>query len=384
MHKKIIIVGGGPAGLYLAFKLAKAGVDVLILEKDKWPRYKACGGALSEKSMHILSKENIYLNNNLINSEINNFNFRFNFKESFAINYQGKAIKLTNRKEFDDYLKNKAVELGAKFKDQTEVKYISQSNKKIFLYTNETEYSADIIVGADGANSITTKNFNFHSNYFIKNRGAALEAEIFTNDINYLKNNEIIIDFGQIPDGYAWIFPKNNQLSIGLGSLKFNKIKLKQKLYNYLKQLKIDYNKSNIFIKGHLLPTYSKRLDIKRSGENFLLVGDAAYLADAFIGEGIYFALLSAEIAAKIIIKHINNNNYSLKNYELELQKNMLNELEYAEKLALLFYNQTHLVQKVLRLRPDLLKEFIDAVQGKSSYSELFNLFNLLKLIFRK
>lgn len=384
MQKKIIIVGGGPAGLYLAFKLAKAGVDVLILEKDKFPRYKACGGALSEKSIDILSKDDILLNKNLIKSEIERFKFRFDFKESFDINYQGKAIKLINRKNFDDYLKNKAVELGAEFKDQSEVSSLYKNNNKIFLYSSDTEYFADIIVGADGANSITAKKFNIYSDSFLKNRGAALEAEIFNNDINYLKNNEIIVDFGQILDGYAWVFPKKDQLSIGLGSLKFNKIKLKQKLNNYLKQLDIDYNKSNIFIKGHPLPTYSKRLDIKRSGENFLLVGDAAYLADAFIGEGIYFALLSADIAAKTIIKHLNNNNYSLKNYELELQKNMLNELVYAEKLALLFYNQTQLVKKVLRLRPDLLKEFIDAVQGELSYSELFNLFNFLKMIFKK
>jgi geranylgeranyl reductase family protein len=384
MQKKIIIIGGGPAGLYLAFKLAKAGVDVLILEKDKFPRYKACGGALSEKSIDILSKNDILLNKNLIKSEIERFKFRFDFKESFDINYQGKAIKLINRKNFDDYLKNKAVELGAEFKDQSEVSSLYKNNNKIFLYSSDTEYFADIIVGADGANSITAKKFNVYSDSFLKNRGAALEAEIFNNDINYLKNNEIIVDFGQISDGYAWVFPKKDQLSIGLGSLKFNKIKLKQKLNNYLKQLDIDYNKSNILIKGHPLPTYSKRLDIKRSGENFLLVGDAAYLADAFIGEGIYFALLSADIAAKTIIRHLNNNNYSLKNYELELQKNMLSELGYAEKLALLFYNQTQLVKKVLRLRPDLLKEFIDAVQGELSYSELLNLFNFLKMIFKK
>lgn len=384
MQKKIIVVGGGPAGLYLAFKLAKAGADVLILEKYRWPRYKACGGALSEKSINILSKGNISLKNNLIKSKIRKFKFRFDFKESFDINYQGKAIKLINRKKFDDYLKKRAVELGAEFKDQSEVKSLYQKGKKVILNTQETEYSADLIVGADGANSITAKSFNAYSDDFLKNRGTALEAEIFNNDINYLNNNEIIVDFGLIPDGYAWSFPKTDQLSIGLGSLKFNKIKLKEKLFNYLNQLEIDYSKSNLFLKGHLLPTYSKNLEMKRSGENYLLIGDAAYLADAFIGEGIYFALLSAQIAAETIIKYLNNNKYSLKNYELELQENMLNELESAEKLALLFYNQTHLVKKVLRLRPDLLKEFIDAVQGESSYSELFNLFNFLKMIFRK
>jgi geranylgeranyl reductase family protein len=383
MQKKIIIIGGGPAGLYLAYKLAKNAVDVTVLEKYKWPRYKPCGGALSEKSINLLSEEKIYLNNNLIKSKINKFKFRFDFKESFNINYKGKAVKLINREKFDDYLKNIAVEMGAEFKDQAEVKSIYKKGKKVILNTPKSSYNADIIVGADGANSITAKCFNAYHDSFLKYRGAGLEAEIFNENLKLLKNDEIIVDFGQIKNGYSWAFPKNNQTSIGLGNLRYNKINLKEKLYNYLNKLEIDYNKNNIFFKGHLIPAYSKKFKIKRSGENYLLVGDAAYLADAFIGEGIYFALLSAEIAAEAIIDHFNNKKYSLQNYELQLQKQVLHELESAEKLALIFYNSNLLIKKVIRKRPDLIKEFIDVVQGESSYSEFLNLFNFFKKILK-
>ncbi len=51
----VIVVGAGPSGSTTAYELAKAGMSVLMLEKEKFPRYKPCGGGLSLKIERILS-----------------------------------------------------------------------------------------------------------------------------------------------------------------------------------------------------------------------------------------------------------------------------------------------------------------------------------------
>lgn len=384
MNKKITIIGSGPAGSYLAYNLALNNQEVLLLEKDSWPRYKACGGALSEKSLKLLADKNIRLTEDIIKNRVKKFVFRFDYTSVFQTEYQGEPFKLVDREKFDDFLLKKAVEAGAEFKAGNEIKFIEDKNGEIILKADCGNYHSDIIVGADGANSLTASAFNAYPDNIHKYKGTALESEIYHNEDKYyqkyIEENNIIVDFGQLDNGYAWVFPKEDQLSLGLGNLKFMKSSLKSKFFDYLARLKLSYKAENIFLKGHPIPCYSKDAQIKRAGENYILVGDAAYLADAFIGEGIFYALKSAELAAESIIEHLESKT-ELSLYNQKIETELGDELTAAEKLANIFYNQQNLVKKVISLRPDLLKEFLDAVQGKSSYQELSSVFNFIKKV---
>jgi len=387
LNYDIIVVGSGPAGAYLAYKLADFGADVLILEKNKWPRYKACGGVVSEKTINLLKKENIELPDKLIKNRVKNFIFRFNFIDNYETNYNGPSVKLTNRKIFDDYLLNQAVKKGAHFLDSSEVKNIYKDEKLIRAEAASKSYRAKMIIGADGANSLVAKAFNAYPNRIKENKGTALEAEIYhysgVEFFDYIKENKIIIDFLEIEKGYAWIFPKKDQLSIGLGSLVFEKMNLKNMLFEYLRKIRIETDPDDIFLRGHLLPTFSEKKRIIRAGESYLLIGDAAFLADAFIGEGIYSALKSADLAFKSIIQKLEDADQDLRIYESELNKKLIPELTAAEKLSEIFYKRRKYVQKILKVRPDILDEFLAAVQGESSYSELSSLFSFLKKVFK-
>ena len=145
MNYDIIVVGSGPAGAYLAYKLADFGADVLILEKNKWPRYKACGGVVSEKTINLLKKENVELPDKLIKNRVKNFIFRFNFIDNYETNYNGPSVKLTNRKIFDDYLLNQAVKKGAHFLDSSEVKNIYK-DESIVKVQDQNRYSKPLLL----------------------------------------------------------------------------------------------------------------------------------------------------------------------------------------------------------------------------------------------
>jgi len=92
--------------------------------------------------------------------------------------------------------------------------------------------------------------------------------------------------------------------------------------------------------------------------------------------------LKSAELASESLLEHLENKT-ELTVYNQKIEDELGSELAAAERLAHIFYNQQSLVKKVISVRPVLLKEFLDAVQGRSSYQELSNIFNFIKKVLK-
>ncbi len=374
---RVIVIGAGPAGSWLAYKLAKNNIDVLILEKESWPRYKPCGGALSNKTVKLLKDNNIVLPDNIIENVVNNFNFRFYFQKSINYNYKGQGIKLVDRNKFDDYLLKLAKEAGAEFKSEEKVINVDIYKNEVLVVTERNRYKCEIIAGADGANSKTSYLLDLLPDKISANKGMAVEMEIDDTEdiyIDRLNREELLIDFGFIPAGYAWVFPKKNHLSIGLWTQPGEKVDFKDELKKYLSRLNIPYREDfgNFFYRGHPIPFNGKAArNIKVGGKRFLLVGDAAYFADPFVGEGIYYACLSAELAAETIIECYTNNTLDLSSYRERVKQELYLRFEVIEKLANIFNNELNYFKKILSIKPSLIGIFLDVIQGKYSYHKL-------------
>ncbi|MFW6268949.1 MAG: geranylgeranyl reductase family protein [Bacillota bacterium] len=376
MKAEVIVIGAGPAGSWLAYNLAKNEVNVLILEKESWPRYKTCGGAVSKKTLDLIEEKDIKLPDFIVNNKVNKFEFRFDYEDSFSFNYEGKGIHLVNRDKFDDFLLQKACQAGAIFKNKEEVIDISILDKKVEVITENNSYECEIIVGADGANSRISNLLNLAPDNISLNKGNTIELELKYENLEDipLDKDKILIDFGLIPVGYGWVFPKKNQLSIGLGHLKqVGKINLRKKINNYLKNLNINIKPDNLIYRGHPLPVFGDvSREIKMAGRRFLLIGDAAHLVDPMIGEGIYYACLSAELAAEVILKRINKYNYDLSLYKTLVEAELYSKFSSARKLADLFYNNYGYFKNFISLKPELLNIFLEVVQGNSSFEKIF------------
>ncbi|WP_159429918.1 NAD(P)/FAD-dependent oxidoreductase [Halarsenatibacter silvermanii] len=373
MDSEVIIIGSGPAGIWLAYNLAQSDIEVLILEKEPWPRYKACGGAISGKTLELLHNKKIYLPDSVVRNTINKFTFNYNLQECNTFSCQGQGIKLVNRKNFDDFLLKQSCKAGANFYDKEKVIDIEISKNMVEVFTEENSYKGKIVVGADGAWSKTGNILNLYPENIKNNMIMAVELELFKNDTDYQRNNRIEIDIGFIPGGYVWIFPKKNRLSIGLGTNRTGNINLTKQLFAYLRQKKISYSKDDIFYKGYPIPLAGNRLkNIKMAGNRFLLIGDAAYLADPLVGEGIYNACFSAEIAANTIIKFISGEKNSLLQYQKHIEDQLYFQLKSAAELANIFYKNSEIFKEFMSYDSELFKEFFDVIQGRSIYSELF------------
>lgn len=384
MKKNLIIVGAGAAGSAAAYLSAKAGLDTLIIEKEKWPRYKACGGALSARTTKILKKHNIELGKDIITKEIDKFKFSFTKKIGYELKYNKTPIKLVNRKYFDDFLLKKALASGAELIDENQVLKIEEFKDNVLIESEKSTYQCKYLIAADGANSKISYYLNPDRKKIKSYKGIAIEAEIERNKLtNDNFEDQILIDFKYLNNGYAWLFPKQKHLSIGIGSMKLKKLNIKEIFYNYLSDLDIEVDENQYLLQAHPIPVYSKKVKIKRGSKRILLAGDAANLADAFIGEGIFYALASGFAAAETVIESNDDKFLISQNYQNKLESTIFSELRAAEKTAGLFYNNQKIVQLILNRRKDLLINVMDAVQGIKSYNELSNLFNFLKMLLK-
>ena len=104
----VIIVGAGPAGSFLAYKLSNQGISVLLLDEETFPRYKICAGGLSKKTYDILLSENINVEN-IVEKKVRKGLFvrneKFTFRES-----EEDLIYMIYRSEFDNFLMKMAVD----------------------------------------------------------------------------------------------------------------------------------------------------------------------------------------------------------------------------------------------------------------------------------
>ncbi|NHJ31388.1 MAG: NAD(P)/FAD-dependent oxidoreductase [Asgard group archaeon] len=304
MKADVIVVGSGPAGTTVGRKIASAGFDVLIIEKEAYPgKNKACGGAVSS---YCFSK--LKLPRKIIERVTNRIILHFPEK-IYEIDSKS-SITLFNRENFDRMLANKATEKGARLLVSTLAYDIARNCGKSVVFCKniskgeKTEVHASLTIFADGTNTLAEKKIGIGFKTSSDSAALAavydLEGEKTSNDsLDFFISDEIS------PFGYGWIFPKKNAINVGVVCLVS---KLKHEIKHYLESFLVSQN-----LDSHEIISYGSRLIPQSIGrkiqdDNIMVVGDAAGTADPITGAGISNAIENAEIAAEVAIKALNNN----------------------------------------------------------------------------
>jgi geranylgeranyl reductase family protein len=283
----VAVIGAGPAGSATAIRLARGGAKVLLVDRARFPRDKPCGGGLTLRAVRQLPVDPTPV----VEHEVDRMEFRLGWRSHFQRRGRlGPFVLMTQRRRLDHYLVEQAVAAGAEFRDGVKVKLEAATAACPSLLVDGGSVSAEVVVGADGANGISARALGLGGPI---THGVAYEGNAAFEE-RY--RGLAVIELGTIPGGYGWIFPKGDHVNVGVGGWESEGPKLRTHLAELCRRHGID-GAALESVRGHRLPLRRSGFVTAR-GRN-LLVGDAAGLVDPLTGDGMYEAFVSARLASE-------------------------------------------------------------------------------------
>jgi len=349
----VIIVGSGPAGATAAYFLGQTGLKVLVLDKAKVPRYKACGGGLSE---HVLRAHFPFSFEPVIESRVSSVSFALG-RRTLTQALGNQAVCTVMRDRFDAHI---LAHSQAEVHTGEAVRSVRETDVGVVVETQGgARYDGRYLIGADGSNSVVARSLGLRRH---KITAAAIEAEIpAPGEVLSRFGSSLLFIFGEVRMGYLWIFPKAAHLSVGIGALRPRPGELQAVLRRVMARYGLDL--SGIPLHGHPIPVFLGGEPVA-TGRS-LLVGDAAGLADPLTGEGIRLAIKSGRMAAEAILAE------TPAKYARELRRRIGRCHEAGLALTWLFYHFPGVCLALGARNPFVTEAFADMLADRTDYPEV-------------
>ncbi len=368
-----IVIGAGPAGSTAACLLAQSGFHVLMLDKHVFPRHKLCGGLLTRKTVRLLedlfhTSPDLLKSKRIIADQSTRYGVNLHNRSRFRGDLQY-PFYFVDRRVYDAFWLNMACESGAEFRSGEKVITLDLPNNRVVTATGR-HYSGRFIIGADGALSRLRRLLVAGGYIASKHKpGLATTMEtIVSARLAPSLPDYPLIYFGGIRWGYAWCFPRQDLRILGICGLNHKTGKpLKRAMAQFLQS--VHMSPANIgTVKSHALP-YGNYLNQPGSG-NVLLVGDACGLADPLLGEGIYYAHKSGQLAASAVMQALHSSRNAFRLYRHYLSEKIIPELKFVRIARSMIFSlpgswPARVLSFILKLNPRRCEE---TIQGQRSY----------------
>jgi geranylgeranyl reductase family protein len=372
----VIVIGAGVAGSSAAFHLVNAGLNVLVLEKEKLPRYKTCGGGVIKRAAELLP----FSIDPVVEQKLSRVDIFDHENNLHLIEERRDPVTfMVMRADFDNFILSKAVEKNAVVHDESEVIGLENFRDYVNVKTRNDNFRARFVIAADGATGISAKCLGVKNNLV---KIPALEIETIVNEnISNLYNAAARFDYGLIPFGYAWVFPKKEHLSIGAAFMKKTNQSLHIWLDKYFDILGIQ--EKDILAKekhGYLIPLALKRGSC--CSGRVLFAGDALGLADPITAEGISYAIESGQLAAAALIES-KPESASVRQMYNEKLNGLYKELNSAKFLSYFVFGPNWIRKFVFKHYGKRLSELMtDIITNEKTYGSLvYNPMSYIKLL---
>ncbi len=324
-----VVVGCGPAGNTVAYRLAAAGVRVLMVEREALPRHKVCGGGLSRKTLRELP----FPVDPVVEREITGVYIACRGLQPIYLRREGIGA-MVQRSAFDGFMTAKAVEAGATLWERCAFQRYESRDGLVTVHTDRGPVRARVLVAADGVHSPVRKQLYPSARPRLV---PAIEALLVpaAGVLEQLGEN-CIFDLGIIPAGYAWVFPKRDHLNVGLYRFakRRDNLAMKALLDGFIDRYRILRDRSDARVKAFVIPV--RPVAARLAKDNVMLVGDAGGVGEAFYGEGIYYAVKSANLAAAAVSSYLVGRG-ALSNYD-RMMRGLRRDLFFSRLTARLFY----------------------------------------------
>jgi geranylgeranyl reductase family protein len=359
-----LIVGAGPAGAWTAFRLARGGARVGIIDGSH-PREKPCGGGITGRALAIVRPA--VDPQALASVAIGTATFTHRDRTA-QVRLQPDhpdypALVVAGRRELDGALLAAAVAAGAELIPQRATE-IRNGQGRWSVATRNDRFDASWLIGADGANSLVRRqvlrpfsrsDLSIAAGYFVRGHSA----------------RDIVVEFEDDPPGYLWAFPRPDHLAIGICAQADEGTSpvLSRRVQRWIGA----HIGAGAPVERYSWPIPSlgeRTLQRERpAGARWMLVGDAAGLVDPITREGIYFALRSADFAADALLAASG----AAERYCSRVRADIHTELVRAARLKARFFQPQFIALLVgaLSRSPRIRAVMADLVAGQQTYRGL-------------
>ncbi len=285
--KTVAVLGGGPAGSHTAERLARAGLRTVLLdEKLAWE--KPCGGGITYKAY----EKYAYAADNSVPKQPVHDCYITAPKAGRVKLSMERPLLIYARRDLNRLLLDRAAAAGAQI-EKTRVLGADRKERGWSIRTAQGAIEADYCVLATGArNPLRQMGTQYTAADTMYALGYYVPAHRDTVDIAFLDGLE----------GYIWVFPRHDHLSVGICGKGESAAVLRLRLEHYMREHSLPIEGSTFY--AHMLPALEspgwRRNRV--SGDGWLAVGDAGGLVDPITGEGLYYALRSSDLASQVIL----------------------------------------------------------------------------------
>ena len=306
----VVVVGAGPAGATAARALAAGGVPVRLLDRSVFPRNKPCGGGIS---MRVLRRFP-YLDGALqriVTHSISRLYLEGSDGNGTVIRSDAPAALMIRRFEFDALLVSLAVDAGAELVSGVDIVNVSRAGRTIRLIARDgRRFESDTMVAADGVHSVVARRLGLNRGWPAASIALDMMEETPRTQLRDVDPSTLWVAYGYGGPGYAYIFPKRDHVNIGIGYMLSHYRRAIDASPYELQRGFVDSLRARGIVVGEsvrrnftpfLIPVGGP---LRRPGNGrVLLAGDAGGFVNAFTAEGIYYAMVSGDLAARTIIE---------------------------------------------------------------------------------
>ncbi len=316
----IIVVGGGPAGATAARTLALAGVPVRLLDRARFPRNKPCGGGISMRALRRFP----YLSDALARIDthaVSRLHLEGPDGEFARIESPEPAALLVRRVEFDALLVQLAVDAGAELISGVDVVRARQDERRVTLDARDgRRFESPMVIAADGVHSVVARRLGLNPGWPAARVALDMMEETPRTQLRDVDPSTLWVAYGyrsgdgqcardEVAEGYAYIFPKRHHVNIGVGYvLEYFRERVDAAPYDIQRGF-VDRLRARGIVEGASAREHFTPFIIPVGGPlrepgrgRVLLAGDAGGFVNGFTAEGIYYAMVSGELAARSIV----------------------------------------------------------------------------------